>query len=86
MRWDPVRVRSTGERGLNHSERRIAAQQRFDAAIAQAGRDLSDILWRVVCAGESLAMAEKGLQWPSRSGKLVQRIALDRVADYYRII
>lgn len=50
-----------------------------------AGRDLSDILWRVVCAGESLANAERALAWPARSGKLVLRIALDRVAGYYRI-
>jgi hypothetical protein len=46
---------------------------------------LSDILWRVVCSGDALAMAEKALDWPVRSGKLVLRIALDRVADFYRI-
>jgi len=39
----------------------------------------------VVCAGESLPMAEKSLAWPARSGKLVLRLALDRVAEFYRI-
>ena len=29
--------------------------------------------------------AEKALEWPARSGKLVLRIALERVADFYRI-
>ena len=85
MRWDPVRIASTGTRGLNPSERMIAARQRFDGAVAAAGSGLSDILWRVVCAGETLPDAERGLAWPARSGKLVLRFALDRVADYYRI-
>lgn len=85
MRWDPVRVKSTGERGLSPSERQIAARQRFDGAIRAAGKGLEDILWRVVCAGEALPEAEKTLSWPARSGKLVLRIALERVAEYYRI-
>lgn len=85
MRWDPVRVNSTGERGLSASERQVAARQRFDGAIKAAGRGLEDILWRVVCAGEALPEAEKTLGWPARSGKLVLRIALERVADFYRI-
>lgn len=85
MRWDPVRVKSTGERGLAASERQVAARQRFDGAIKAAGRGLEDILWRVVCAGEGLPEAEKTLGWPVRSGKLVLRIALERVAEFYRI-
>ena len=85
MRWDPVRIRSTGDAGLSPTERQIAARQRFDGALRQAGRGLEDILWRVVCAGETLPVAEKALSWPARSGKLVLRIALDRVADFYRI-
>jgi len=85
MRWDPVRVTSTGERGLSPSERQVAARARFDGAMAAAGKGLDDILWRVVCAGEALPEAEKRLGWPVRSGKLVLRIALERVAEYYRI-
>lgn len=86
MRWDPVRVKSTGERGLSPSEKQIAARRRFGEAIAAAGRGLEDILWRVVCADEALPEAEKTLGWPARSGKLVLRIALERVADYYRMM
>ncbi len=85
MRWDVVRVRSTGDKGLSPTEKQIAAKARFHAALAQAGKGLEDILWRVVCAGEGLPEAEKSLGWPARSGKLVLRLALDRVADYYRI-
>jgi len=85
MRWDPVRVKSTGERGLSPTERQVAARQRFDGAISHAGKGLEDILWRVVCANEGLPDAEKSLGWPARSGKLVLRIALERVAEFYRI-
>ncbi|MFA9199617.1 MAG: DUF6456 domain-containing protein [Cypionkella sp.] len=84
MRWDPVRAPTTGDRRAP-GERQIAAKARFDGAIAAAGRGLEDVLWRVVCAGETLPNAERALAWPARSGKLVLRIALDRVAEFYRI-
>lgn len=85
MSWSPVRVRGGRDDGLDPTERQIAAKARFDGAVASAGSGLSDILWRVVCAGDALADAEKGLGWPMRSGKVVLKIALDRVADFYRV-
>lgn len=85
MRWDAVRVSGGGRGGLAPSERHIAAKQRFDGAMAAAGAGLSDVLWRVVCAGESLPHAERTLEWPARSGKLVLRFALERVASFYRL-
>ncbi|HZU62762.1 MAG TPA: DUF6456 domain-containing protein [Novosphingobium sp.] len=84
MRWEPVRAKGQGD-GLLPTERQLAARQRFDGAVAAAGRGLADVLWRVVCAGEGLPEAEKTLGWPARSGKLVLRLALDRVAEFYRI-
>ncbi|MBV1687673.1 hypothetical protein KRR38_08285 [Novosphingobium sp. G106] len=85
MRWDAVRVKGAGEAGLNPTERQIAAKARFDGAVAAAGPGLADVLWRVVCAGEALPDAERSLAWPARSGKLVLKLALDRVAGFYRI-
>jgi len=85
MRWDPVRVKGGGEKGLNATERQMAAKARFDGAVAAAGPGLSDILWRVVCAGEGLPQAERALAWPARSGKLVLGLALDRIAQFYRM-
>jgi hypothetical protein len=85
MSWDPVRVKSGQFSGLNASERQLAAKHRFDEAVQAAGKGLADILWRVVCAGETLPDAEKAMDWPVRSGKLVLRLALERVADYYRL-
>jgi hypothetical protein len=55
------------------------------AAMTAAGPGLKDILWRVICACEGLAAAETALGWPARAGKLVLGLALDRVADFYRI-
>ncbi|WP_126172312.1 DUF6456 domain-containing protein [Altericroceibacterium xinjiangense] len=85
MNWSPVQIRSTADRGLNATERQIAARTRFDGAMGAAGKGLQDILWRVVCAGEGLPDAEKILEWPARSGKLVLKLALERVADFYRL-
>jgi hypothetical protein len=85
MRWDPVRTGGGTYRRLEPGERQIAARQRFDAAVAAVGPGLSDIVWRVVCAGEGLPDAERALSWPARSGKLVLKLALDRLAEFYRI-
>ena len=50
-----------------------------------AGPGLSDILWRIVCAGEGMRDAETALGWPARAGRLVLTLALDRLALYYRM-
>ena len=88
MSWENLPM-SRNRRGppapLAASERSLSAKGRFDRAIAEVGRDLSDIAWRVICAGEGVPVAEKALGWPTRSGKLVLRIALDRLAAFYRI-
>lgn len=85
MRWSPVRTKGSNPAGLTPTEQQVAARGRFDGAIAAAGKGLEDILWRVVCACETLTVAEKALEWPARSGKLVLKLALGRVADFYRI-
>lgn len=87
MRWDAAP--GGGRRGpvdhLDPTTAQIAAKRRFDAVIAAVGPGLSDILWRVVCANEGLPAAERALGWPARAGKLVLGLALDRVADHYRL-
>ena len=85
MRWDGARVDGGGGEGLDPTLAQIAAKRRFDAAITASGRGLSDILWRVVCAGEGVPAAEKALGWPARAGRLVLTLALDRLADHYRL-
>jgi len=88
MAWDaaPVaRGRGGSAVGPDLGGTQIDAKRRFDAAVANAGPGLADILWRVVCAGEGMREAETALGWPARAGKLVLTFALDRVADFYRI-
>jgi hypothetical protein len=88
MAWDSAPVaRGRGGAGsepdLNGAQ--IDAKRRFEAAMASAGPGLADILWRVVCAGEGMRDAETALGWPARAGRVVLTLALDRVAEYYRV-
>ncbi len=88
MSWDaaPIaRGRGGSSPGAELSACQLDARRRFDAAVASAGPGLSDILWRVVCAGEGMRDAETALGWPARAGKLVLTLALDRLALFYRM-
>lgn len=88
MQWEAPPNGKTARGSQSHGATTLAqidAKARFDSAIAAAGTGLADILWRVVCAGETVPTAEKALGWPSRSGRLVLLLALDRIADYYRV-
>ena len=87
MRWDASGVGGSRGRAADTPDptaTQIAAKRRFSGAIRHAGPGLSDVLWRVVCAGEAMPDAERALGWPARSGRVVLTLALDRVADFYR--
>ena len=88
MSWNPAP--NSGRRGqvgsaLDPGASQLEASRRFNEAIGAAGPGLTDVLWRVVCWGDGMREAESALGWPARAGKLVLGIALDRVADYYRL-
>ncbi len=88
MRWDappPDRNARAAPEGDDPTTAQLAAKRRFEAAAKAVGPDLDAILWRIVCAGEGMREAEQALGWPARAGKLVLRMALDRLADFYRI-
>jgi len=89
MAWDAAPV-SRSARGAPDAGAatlsQLSAKARFDAALADVGTGLRDILWRVVCAGEGVPEAERALNWPVRSGRLVLGLALDRLADHYRML
>lgn len=61
------------------------ARTRVAKALEALGPGLSDIVFRVCCFLEGLETAEKRLGWSARSGKVVLKIALERLAQHYRI-
>ena len=88
MSWDAAPA-ARGSRGspdaLDPTLAQIAAKRRMDAALDTVGAGLKDVLWRIVCAGEGMETAERALGWPARAGRVVLTLALDRLADFYRL-
>ncbi len=82
IRW-AERVDGGRGAGPDPGAAQLAAKRRFDAAIGAVGRGLDDVLWRVICAGEGLPVVESAFGWPTRSGRVVLGLALDRLADHY---
>jgi len=86
-RWGGQPV-SRGRRGAAETmmtDRQVAARQRFHKAADALPGELRDMTVRVCCFHEGLEAIEKSQGWPVRSGKLVLRIALDQLADFYRL-
>ena len=81
----PIDKNRRGARDLNHSERRLAAKVRFDKAVIAMGAGLSDVACSICCHQNGLTQTERELGWPTRSAKVVLKIALDRLADHYGI-
>lgn len=53
------------------------------AALSDLGPGLGDVALRCCCFLEGLEQAEKRLGWSARSGKIVLRIALQRLKRHY---
>ena len=88
MDWDkPARDKAARRAPppIHPTDRQAAARRRVDAAMKAAGTGLTDLLWRLVCAGEGLSEVETRLSWPRSSARVVLAIALDRLADHYRM-
>lgn len=63
----------------------IAAKKRYFSALDAAGPGLAEVAVQICCHLQGLEAAERHLGWPSRSGKVVLSIALDRLAEHYRL-
>ena len=88
MSWDAAPLARSARAAPEENDptgAQIAARRRFEVAVEAVGAGLSDVLWRVVCAGEGMRDVERALGWPARAGKLVLGLALDRLADFYRM-
>ncbi|MFD1809036.1 DUF6456 domain-containing protein [Gemmobacter lanyuensis] len=54
------------------------------AALRDLGPGLGDVALRVCCYLEGLEVAERRMGWAARSGKIVLRIALQRLRRHYQ--
>ena len=84
--WD--RFLTAGDRGGFSTEGGSggsgAARDRVAAALRELGPGLGDMVLRCCCVLEGLEEAERRLGWSARSGKIVLRIALMRLARHYQ--
>jgi transposase-like protein len=69
------------ESGLAQGPR--AARDRVAAALRDLGPGLGDVALRVCCFLEGIETAEQRMGWAARSGKIVLRIALQRLRRHY---
>ncbi len=69
-----------GSTGRGGSE---AARERVHAALAELGPGLGDVVLRCCCFLEGIETTEKSMGWSARSGKIVLRIALQRLKRHY---
>jgi hypothetical protein len=60
-----------------------AARDRVAAALRDLGPGLGDVALRVCCFLEGIEAAEQRLGWAARSGKVVLRIALQRLLRHF---
>jgi hypothetical protein len=70
-----------GDGGLAEGPR--AARDRVSAALADLGPGLGDVVLRCCCYLEGMEAAERRMGWSARSGKIVLRIALQRLKRHY---
>ncbi|UOM34349.1 DUF6456 domain-containing protein [Acuticoccus sp. I52.16.1] len=82
--WDLSGVHGDGPRDrLTVSEAAHDAQRRVREALDAVGPEMSSVLYEVCCEERGLEMVEKQHGWPARCGKVILRLALDRLAQHY---
>lgn len=59
------------------------ARARVAEALRELGPGMGDLVLRVCCFLEGLEMTERRLGWSARSGKVVLKLALERLARHY---
>lgn len=84
--WE--RFMTGGDRGTfagdgGMGEGPAGARARVSAALNDLGPGLGDVVLRCCCFLEGMETAEKRMGWSARSGKIVLRIALQRLKRHY---
>jgi len=84
--WD--RFLTMGDRGAFRPESGgfgpEGARDRVAAALKDLGPGLGDVVLRCCCFLEGMEQAEKRMGWSARSGKIVLKIALQRLRRHYQ--
>jgi hypothetical protein len=62
-----------------------AARERVIKALSVLGPGLADVALRTCCFLEGLEGCERRLGWSARSGKVVLKLALQRLVEHYRL-
>jgi transposase-like protein len=87
--WDAFLTGRTGP-GVggadNPSSAPSAARSRMASALRELGPGLGDVALRCCCYLEGLETAERRMGWSARSGKIVLRIALQRLKRHYEAL
>jgi DNA-directed RNA polymerase specialized sigma24 family protein len=85
--WERLKVGRINGSGpalpAGRATRRLEAEESLAAAIRALGPDLTETVILSVCHEEGMEEIESRLGYPARSGKLVLRIALRRLARHY---
>ena len=82
--WD--KFLTGGDRGTFNTSQGSgpeAARDRVAAALRELGPGLGDVVLRCCCFLEGMEQAEKRMGWAARSGKIVLKIALQRLKRHY---
>lgn len=86
MNWD-MTIRDGGQsfsdKAYDPTPAELNAKLRLERALEALGPGLSDVVLHVCCRHEGLESAERTLNWPQRSGKVVLSIALSQLARHY---
>ncbi|MGI3164737.1 DUF6456 domain-containing protein [Pseudooceanicola sp. 200-1SW] len=83
--WERFLTANTGAAPAGRGPQRgpEAARARVSAALQDLGSGLADVALRCCCQLEGLETAERKMGWSARSGKIVLRIALERLHRHY---
>ncbi len=87
-RWSAEAMQQSGRRGapgagVDLTDTAATAIAHFRAALAVIGGNLANVLVDVCCLERGLETVEAERRWPSGTGRIMLREALDRLVEHY---